>query len=148
MKIARQSKIIELIQKYDIETQEDLSRLLSEAGIKVTQATISRDIRDLRLTKVPENGRPKYKILNAPDSNLTHKFIDTLRNGFIYMDQAQNILVIKTVSGMAMAVATAIDSLNIPGIAGCIAGDDTIMCAVRSQEEVPLVMNELKKLTN
>ena len=148
MKIARQSKIIELIHRYNIETQEELSDLLKEAGFKVTQATISRDIRDLRLTKITENGKPKYKVLNQVDNDLTQKYIETLRNGFIFMDIAQNIIVIKTFSGMAMAVAAAIDSMDIAGIVGCIAGDDTIMCVVRTEEETPSVMDNLNKLVN
>lgn len=148
MKIARQSKIIELIHRYNIETQEELSDLLREAGFKVTQATISRDIRDLKLTKITENGKPKYKVLNQADNDLTHKYIETLRNGFIFMDIAQNIIVIKTFSGMAMAVAASIDSMDITGIVGCIAGDDTIMCVVRTEEEAPSVMDNLNKLVN
>ena len=148
MKISRQSKIIELIHRYNVETQEELSALLKEAGYKVTQATISRDIRDLRLTKVTENGISKYKVLNQADNDLSQKYIETLRNGFLFMDIAQNIIVIKTVSGMAMAVAASIDSLDIPGIVGCIAGDDTIMCVVRSEEETPSVMDNLNKLIN
>ena len=148
MKISRQGKIIELIHRYNVETQEELSDLLKKAGYKVTQATISRDIRDLRLTKVTENGISKYKVLNQANNDLTQKYIETLRNGFIFMDIAQNIIVIKTVSGMAMAVAASIDSMDIPNIVGCIAGDDTIMCVVRSEEETPSVMNDLNKLIN
>lgn len=148
MKISRQGKIIELIHRYNVETQEELSALLKKAGYKVTQATISRDIRDLRLTKVTENGISKYKVLNQANNDLTQKYIETLRNGFIFMDIAQNIIVIKTVSGMAMAVAASIDSMDIPNIVGCIAGDDTIMCVVRSEEETPSVMNDLNKLIN
>ena len=148
MKISRQGKIIELIHRYNVETQEELSALLKKAGYKVTQATISRDIRDLRLTKVTENGISKYKVLNQANNDLTQKYIETLRNGFIFMDIAQNIIVIKTVSGMAMAVAASIDSMDIPNIVGCIAGDDTIMCVVRSEEETPSVMDDLNKLIN
>lgn len=148
MKIARQSKIIELIHRYNIETQEELSYLLKKAGFKVTQATISRDIRDLRLTKITDNGKSKYKVLNQVDNDLTQKYVETLRNGFVFMDIAQNIIVIKTFSGMAMAVATAIDSMDITGIVGCIAGDDTIMCVVRTEEEAPSVMDNLNKLAN
>lgn len=148
MKISRQSKIIELIKKYNIETQEELSDLLKKAGFKVTQATISRDIRDLSITKVTENGKPKYKVLSQVDNDLSQKYVETLRNGFVYMDIAQNIIVIKTFSGMAMAVATAIDSMDISGIVGCIAGDDTIMCVVKTEEEAPSVMDKLNKLVN
>ena len=148
MKIGRQSKIVELINKYDIETQDELSDLLTKAGYNVTQATISRDIRELRLTKVSENGKQKYIVLNHVESDLTLKYIRILKDGFVSMDMAQNILVIKTVSGMAMAVAAAIDGLHIPSVVGCIAGDDTIMCVVKTNEDTTMVMEKLNKLIN
>lgn len=146
MKLRRQAKIIELVNKSKIETQEDLSELLQNTGFKVTQATISRDIRELRLTKVSENGKQFYRILNQSEGDFSKKYIEMLRNGYIYMEPAQNILVIKTASGMAMAVAAAIDAINIPGIVGCIAGDDTIICVIKTEEEVANVMNRINKL--
>lgn len=148
MKMGRQGKIIELVNESEIETQEELSELLKGAGYKVTQATISRDIRELKLTKVSENGKQIYRTINQNEADFSDKYIQILKSGYIYMDSAQNILVIKTVSGMAMAVAAAIDAMNIPGIVGCIAGDDTIMCAIKTEEKVPLVMNKLNKLIN
>lgn len=148
MKIGRQSKIVELINKYDIETQDELADLLTKAGYNVTQATISRDIRELRLTKVSENGKQKYIVLNHVESDLTLKYIRILKDGFVSMDMAQNILVIKTVSGMAMAVAAAIDGLHIPSVVGCIAGDDTIMCVVKTNEDITMVMEKFNKLIN
>lgn len=147
MKVRRQSKIIELINKYNIETQEELADLLTEAGFNVTQATISRDIRELKLTKVAvDNGKQKYIVLQNQEAKLSEKYVRVLRDGFISMDMAQNLLVIKTVSGMAMAVAAAIDALHISGIIGCIAGDDTIMCAIRSTDETHVVMQKINKL--
>lgn len=147
MKVGRQSKIIELINKYDIETQDELSDLLIKAGYHVTQATISRDIRELRLIKVSDDdGKQKYIVLNSAESNLSEKYIRVLKDGFISMDMAQNIVVIKTVSGMAMAVAAALDALHIQGIVGCIAGDDTIMCAIKSVEDTIIVMEKVSKL--
>lgn len=147
MKVRRQSKIIELINKYNIETQEELADLLTEAGYNVTQATISRDIRELKLTKVAvDNGKQKYIVLQNQEAKLSEKYVRVLRDGFISMDMAQNLLVIKTVSGMAMAVAAAIDALHINGIVGCIAGDDTIMCAIRSTDETHIVMQKINKL--
>lgn len=147
MKVRRQSKIIELINKYNIETQEELADLLTEAGFTVTQATISRDIRELKLTKVAvDNGKQKYIVLQNQEAKLSEKYVRVLRDGFISMDMAQNLLVVKTVSGMAMAVAAAIDALHINGIVGCIAGDDTIMCAIRSIDETHLVMQKINKL--
>ncbi len=108
MKKTRHRKIVEIIEKRDVETQEELAGYLKEAGFAVTQATVSRDIRELKLSKVPTGGgKQKYVILKQDDSHMGDKYIRVLRDGFISMDMAQNILVIKTVSGMAMAVAAA-----------------------------------------
>ena len=112
----------------------------------MTQATVSRDIRELKLTKVQsESGKQRYVVLQNQTS-FSDKYIRILRDGYMSMDMAQNILVIKTVSGMAMAVAAALDALHFSEIVGCIAGDDTIMCAVRSADDTILVMDKLKKL--
>lgn len=147
MKTKRQSKILELIQKHEIETQEELSAYLEKEGYAATQATISRDIRELKLTKIPMNsGKQKYAVLTEAKEQMTEKFVRVLRDGFISMDMAQNILVIKTVSGMASAVCAAIDAMQIPGIVGSIAGDDTIMCAVRTVEETSDIMASLRKI--
>lgn len=147
MKVNRHAKIVELINKYQIETQDELAEYLNEAGFKVTQATVSRDIRDLKLTKVPaENGRQKYAVLQSAQNGMTEKYVRILRDGFSSMDMAQNILVLKTVSGMAMAVAAALDAMNWNEIVGCIAGDDTIMCAVRTVDDKILLMEKIKKL--
>lgn len=147
MKVSRQSKIIELINRYDIETQEELANLLLEAGYDVTQATISRDIRELKLTKIAvENDRQKYIALQRSEPGMDEKYKRVLREGFLSMDMAQNILVIKTISGMAMAVAVALDAMEIGSIVGCIAGDDTIMCAIRTVEETIPVMEKLNKI--
>lgn len=149
MKIGRQSKIIELINKNDIETQEELADLLTAAGYNVTQATISRDIRELKLTKVAINGgRQKYIVLKNQESGLYEKYVRILRDGFISMDMAMNIVVVKTVPGMAMAVAAALDNLHINGIVGCIAGDDCIMCAIKTLEDTEVVMEKITKLVN
>lgn len=149
MKVGRQSKIIELINKYDIETQEELADLLTQAGYNVTQATISRDIRELKLTKVAvDDGKQKYIVLNNTETGMSDKYVRVLREGFLSMDMAQNIIIIKTVSGMAMAVAAALDALHISGIMGCIAGDDTLMCVIKTTEETVGVMEKLNKLIN
>lgn len=146
MKIKRQTKILELIKKYEIETQEDLLAYLVREGYQVTQATVSRDIRELKLTKVAlGNGKQKYIALLETNEDMSQKYERIFRDGFISMDIAQNILVIKTVSGMAMAVAAAIDALQIHEIVGSIAGDDTIMCAVRNTEDAILVIDKLRK---
>ena len=144
MKKIRHRKIIELIEKHDIETQEELAGYLKEAGFSVTQATVSRDIRGLKLSKVPSgNGKQKYVVLKQEDSHLGDKYIRVLKDGFVSMDMAQNILVVKTVSGMAMAVAAAVDAMKFPEIVGCIAGDDTIMVAVRTVEETRTLMDKI-----
>lgn len=149
MKISRQSKIIELINKYDIETQEELADRLMKDGYNVTQATVSRDIRELKLTKVAvDGGRQKYIVLLKTEPGMSEKYTRVLRDGFVSMDMAQNIMVVKTVPGMAMAVAAALDALQMNSIVGCIAGDDTVMCAIRSSEETISVMEKLSKLLN
>lgn len=146
MKLERHSKIVELIGKYEIETQEELADYLNRSGFAVTQATVSRDIRELKLTKVPsESGKQRYMVLQSQNS-FSDKYIRILRDGYLSMDMAQNILVIKTVSGMAMAVAAALDALHFSEIVGCIAGDDTIMCAIRTTDDTILMMDKLKKL--
>ena len=147
MKTKRQTKMLELIKKHDIETQEELSDYLQKEGYQVTQATVSRDIRELKLTKVAmSNGRQKYAALTESNEDLSEKYTRVFRDAFVSMDMAQNILVIKTVSGMAMAVAAAIDAMHLHEIVGCIAGDDTIMCAVRSVDDTIAVMSRLRKL--
>ena len=146
MKLERHSKIVELIGKYEIETQEELADYLKEAGFRVTQATVSRDIRELKLTKVPgENNKQRYVVMQNQES-FSDKYIRILKDGYLSMDMAQNILVIKTVSGMAMAVAAALDAIHFYEIVGCIAGDDTIMCAVRSVDDTILVKEKIRKL--
>ena len=147
MKTKRQTKMLELIKKHDIETQEELSDYLQKEGYQVTQATVSRDIRELKLTKVAmSNGRQKYAALTEANEDLSEKYTRVFRDAFVSMDIAQNILVIKTVSGMAMAVAAAIDAMHLHEIVGCIAGDDTIMCVVRSVDDTIAVMSRLRKL--
>ena len=146
MKLERHSKIVELIGKYEIETQEELADRLKEAGFRVTQATVSRDIRELKLTKVQgENGRQHYVVMQN-QSSFSDKYIRILRDGYLSMDMAQNILVIKTVSGMAMAVAAALDSMQWKEVVGCIAGDDTIMAAIRTKDDTLHVMDRIRRL--
>ena len=146
MKKLRHAMIVELIEKEVIETQEELAERLRSAGFDVTQATVSRDIRDLKLTKVTlDDGKQKY-VLIKEKNNAAEKYIRVLREGFVSMDMAQNILVIKTMPGLAMAVAAALDELNIEGMLGCIAGDDTIMCAIKDVALTYDVMAKLDKM--
>lgn len=146
MKVERHSKIVELIGKYNIETQEDLAEQLNKEGYNVTQATVSRDIRELKLSKVQgDSGRQKYAVFH-PQTAFNDKYIRILHDSFLSMDMAQNLLIVKTVSGMAMAVAAALDSMHFGEIVGCIAGDDTVMCAVRTVDDTIILMDKIKKL--
>lgn len=147
MKINRHAKIVELINKHRIETQEELAEYLNKEGFKVTQATVSRDIRDLKLTKVPtDDGKQRYAVHQKDESEMSEKYIRVLKDGFVSMDMAQNILVIKTVSGMVSAVCAALDAMRWNEIVGSIAGDDTIMCAIRSVEDTVSVMDKISKI--
>ncbi len=150
MKKIRQHKIIEIIEKYEVETQEQLKEYLEAEGIQVTQATLSRDIREMKLSKlsVGENGgRQRYVAFRRESGeHMSDKYIRVLRDGFVSMEMAQNILVIKSVSGMAMAVAMAIDAIKFSEVVGCIAGDDTIMIAVRTVEETKSLINKINEI--
>lgn len=149
MKTRRQRKIIELISDYDIETQEELAGMLMDNGFAVTQATVSRDIRELNLTKMPvEGGKQKYAVPNSKAIALNSKYMRVLNDGILSIETAGNILVIKTVSGMAMAVGAAVDAVNIKEIVGCIAGDDTIMCVVKNADDSDKVKEYLENFIN
>lgn len=147
MKKTRHIRIIELIEQFDIETQEELAEHLKQDGFHVTQATVSRDIRELQLSKVATStGKQKYVVLKQDNNYLGDKYIRVLKECFVSMDQAQNLLVIKTVSGMAMAVAAALDAMKYKEIVGSIAGDDTIMVAIRTSEDTKLVMKKIREM--
>jgi transcriptional regulator of arginine metabolism len=147
MKEQRQAKILELIVKKEIGTQEELTAELERAGFVATQATVSRDIRQMKLTKVAmSDGKLRYVAYRKTDEDMAAKYVRIFRDGYVSMDNAQNILVIRTVSGMAMAVAAALDHMELPEIVGSIAGDDTIMCAVRSVDDTVRIMNRLRKV--
>ncbi len=151
MKKQRQEKIIEIIHEHEVETQEDLARFLNEAGYSVTQATVSRDIREMSLIKVPGiRVKQRYTVSTegggGGSSGFGRQYTGVLQDGVVSMEQAGNLLVIKTVSGMAMAVAAAIDAVKLEGIVGSIAGDDTILCAVKTEEQVASVMDSMQAL--
>ena len=146
MKIKRHNEILELIKSREIGTQEELLDLLKNKGYDVTQATISRDIRELNLTKVNNGSRQKYAVI-VKDEEFSDKYVRVLKEGFVSMLSSGNLIVLRTVVGMAMAVATAIDALEMHEIIGCIAGDDTIFIAVSENSSTVDVMNKLKKLT-
>lgn len=147
MKNARQAEIIRLIGKYHIETQEELADRLNQEGFQVTQATVSRDIRELHLIKVADGpGKSRYSVIQNDMGPLNKKYSRVLKDAYVSMDAAGNIMVLKVVPGMAMAVAAALDALGWTEIVGSIAGDDTIFCAIRDAQDVKPVMNRLSKL--
>ena len=148
MKVKRQSKILELIRENDIETQEMLADLLNKAGFNVTQATVSRDIRELKLTKATmQSGKQKYVATAKESSFVTERLNRVFRDGIVSIDYAQNIFVIKTLVGMAMAVAAALDSMENSEIMGTIAGDDTIFCVVKNESKAVKLTENLKAIS-
>ena len=147
MKNKRQTKIIELVTTFDIGTQEELAQKLQDAGFAVTQATVSRDIRELKLSKVNlGDGRQRYVPGVNETSGLNDKYERALRDGFVSAERAVNMLVIKTFPGMAMASAAALDGLGISEIMGSIAGDDTIMCATAGEEAAEAALKKIRKI--
>ena len=146
MKTVRQQRILELIQMHDIEKQEELVQMLCEDGFDVTQAIVSRDISQLRLKKV--SGKNVYKAAESKHQQAEPKYLRILKESYVSMDMAMNILVIKTVSGMAMAAAAALDACHFSEIVGCIAGDDTIMCAVRTVTDTIHLMKKIESILN
>ena len=128
-------------------TQEELANRLNEAGLHFTQATVSRDIRALKLTKMTrKDGRSYYAVLEENNPVTGDKYTRVIREALVSMDAAENLVVIKTVSGMAMAVAASLDSMKWDELLGCIAGDDTIMCAARTSEGARAVIDKLEAL--
>lgn len=146
MKEKRQKEIIRLITEYDIGTQEELALYLRKEGFDVTQATVSRDIRELRLSKLSDGGRQKYVAFRQDEPFPDDKYGRVLKEGFASMGMAENLLVIRTVAGMAMAVAAALDAMELEEIVGTIAGDDTIMMAVRTREDTESVMRKIEEI--
>ena len=145
MKYSRQSKILELTEQYEIETQEELAEKLKEAGFEVTQATVSRDIKELRLIKVMTgNGKSKYSTMNSKDSPISEKLMSIFNHSFVSSDYANNIVVIKTLPGMAQAAASAVDAMNWSGIVGTIAGDDTLMIITRAEKIAERLSDKFK----
>ena len=146
VKKKRLDKILELIKNNEIETQGELAEMLRKSGFNVTQATVSRDIREMGLVKTAATGgRQKYEAA-SPVNEEQNRFIRVLRDSVQKIDQAQNLMVIRTGSGMAMAAAAALDHLDLPEVVGCIAGDDTIMAAVRTVEETSLLIDKMRRM--
>ena len=147
MKIKRQEKILEIISKYSVETQEELIDRLYDAGYEVTQATISRDIRELKLTKV-STGHGTYRYMLPPqhDSRGTMKFTSTLIDSVVMVDYSLNTVVIKTIPSLANPVAAGIDGMHSPEILGCVAGDDTVIVVVRDPESAKAITDRIKAM--
>ncbi|MDR1558306.1 MAG: arginine repressor [Clostridiales bacterium] len=145
----RHAKIIELVKNNDIETQEELTLLLHESGFVVTQATVSRDIRELKLTKIPTvEGRQKYSIHISEEKQIIQRLIRVFREGVTKIDFAGNMVVIKTLEGLAMAVAASVDAMGYTEVVGSIAGDDVVICIVKSQEIAENLMNKFNRALN
>lgn len=148
-KYERQSKILELIDKNEIETQEELAEYLKKLEVKVTQATVSRDIRELRLVKVLSNsGKYKYAPISQSTEGTTDRLIKIFKNSIVSVKIAGHMLVVKTLPGAAQICASAVDSLGLEDIAGSIAGDDTIFVAISDIDRVKEIAFTLKTLLN
>ena len=144
MKNKRQEKIIEIIESQVVETQEALQEKLRECGFDVTQATVSRDIKELRLTKVSAKGnRYKYAVLDSDDPKQAAKFVFIMKETVLSVQSAQNLLVIKTFAGMAQAAAAALDNLFGTEVIGTIAGDDTIFAVTASTEDALVLQGKI-----
>ena len=147
MKTVRQVTILDLIEKNEIETQEELADALRLRGIQVTQATVSRDIKELRLLKVlTPNGTYKYATADKAENGLIERFIRMLAESVLSVADAGNMIVIKTLSGSASVAAEALDSFHWPEVLGTIAGDNTIFMVIRTLDEVPLVVNRIQDI--
>lgn len=147
MKLKRQEKILEIISKYSVETQEELIDRLYDSGYEVTQATVSRDIRELKLTKA-STGHGGYRYMLPPQSETrgSMKFTSTILDAVVMVDYALNTVVIKTVPSLANPVAASIDSMHSPEILGCVAGDDTVIVVARDIDAAKEITDKLKAM--
>lgn len=148
MKPGRQSVILEIIAEQDIETQNQLMDALAKRGIKSTQATLSRDIKDMRLIKeLGSNGRYRYIAAAKPESNDIEQLLKKiLKESMVHYDIAQNLIVIKTLPGLASAAASAMDKMEIDGLVGTLAGDDTVFMAMRDNATAQSLYHEFEIL--
>lgn len=145
-KYTRQTKILELISKKEVETQEELAEGLKAMGIDVTQATISRDIKELRLVKVmSKNGNYKYATIGQSQEGITDRLYKIFENSVVSIDNAMNIIILKTIPGAAQICASAIDYMGVDEIVGTLAGDDTVFVAIRTMDNIEGVLEEFKR---
>lgn len=148
MKLQRQKKILELIEKFNIDTQDELTRLLAESGFNATQATVSRDIKELRLIKVNSGNGNKYSsnnLSNEIDSRLGSRFKNILSETVISVKSALNIVVLKTYAGMAQGAGAVIDALDVPTLIGSVAGDDTVIIIMSTEDDAKDFAKKLTK---
>ena len=147
MKTVRQVAILDIIEKQNIETQEELAEALRLRGIRVTQATVSRDIKELRLLKVlTPTGAYKYATADKAENGLSERFIRMLAESLLSGAASNNLIVVKTLSGSANVAAEALDSLHWPEVLGTLAGDNTILLIIRSEADVPTVQGRLQEM--
>ena len=147
MKTVRQVAILDIIEKQEIETQEELASSLNARGNRVTQATVSRDIKELRLLKVlTPSGKYKYATGDQADNNLTDRFIRMLAESLLSVSSANNLIVVKTLSGSANVAAEALDSMHWPEVLGTLAGDNTVLLIIRSNEETITVTSRIREM--
>ena len=147
MKTVRQVAILDIIEKQDIETQEELAEALRKRGIAVTQATVSRDIKELRLLKVlSHHGVYKYATADKAEHGLSDRLIRMLTDSVLSITSANNLIVVKTLSGSANVAGEALDSMHWPEVLGTLAGDNTILMIIRSNEEVPVIISRIQDL--
>ncbi len=145
-KATRHAKLLEIIETHDVKTQDELIDLLEKSGYRSTQATISRDLKELRIAKMAvPGGELKYVRLKEQESANALRYKRVLKDGILSMESSENIIVIKTVAGLAMAVAAALDTAGLYGVVGSIAGDDTIFCVIRDKELADDVIESISK---
>ena len=147
MRYSRQNKIIELINNYEIDTQEKLAAMLKENGYEVTQATISRDIKDLQLVKtLTSSGKYKYALNRSKDMPVSDRFVKIFRETITSFVASGNLIVVKTLSGCANAAGEAIDNSGLPHIVGSIAGDNTLLLIADSADSIPEILQAFQDM--
>lgn len=147
MRYSRQNKILSLIQKQEIETQEKLCQLLKEGGFDVTQATVSRDIKELQLIKtLSPSGNYRYAQISGDEVPISDRFVKIFKETIKSVNSSGNLILVKTLSGCGPAAGEAVDSLNLPHVIGSVAGDNTILIVADDPENIPHLMESFKEM--
>ena len=147
MKSGRHAKILEIISNSAVETQDELLERLGEEGYRVTQATVSRDIKDLRLVKtLGGDGKYRYTAAQNNSADIRSTFSQLFSSSVLSSDRAQNIVVIKTLPGLASGAAGTLDSMNVPDLVGTLAGDDTVFLVMKSNSAADALCEEIQKM--